>query len=57
MAEIIGRLDGFLWGWPLIVLLFGTHVYMTVRTGFIQKDLFRAGRLSVTRDDPSDCDV
>jgi len=57
MAEIIGRLDGLLWGWPLIILLFGTHIFMTVRTGFIQKDIFRAIRMSVTRDEGSEGDV
>ena len=57
MGEIIGRLDSLLWGWPLIVLLFGTHIYMTVRTGFIQKDIFRAIRMSVARDEGADGDV
>ena len=57
MAELIGRLDSLLWGWPLIVLLFGTHIYMTVRTGFIQKDIFKAIRMSVTRDEGSEGDV
>ena len=39
-SAVIGKLDGLLWGWPLIVMLFGTHIFMTVRTGFIQKDIF-----------------
>ena len=57
MAEIISKLDGFLWGWPLIILLFGTHIYMTIRTGFIQKDIFKAIKMSVTRDEGSEGDV
>ncbi|MBQ6373916.1 MAG: sodium:alanine symporter family protein [Clostridia bacterium] len=57
MAEIIAKLDGLLWGWPLIVLLFGTHIFITVRTGFIQKDIFKAIRMSVTRDEGSEGDV
>ena len=57
MAEIIGKLDSFLWGWPLIILLFGTHIFMTIRTGFIQKDIFKAIRMSVTRDEGSEGDV
>ena len=57
MAEIISKLDGFLWGWPLIILLFGTHIFMTVRTGFIQKDIFKAIRMSVTKDEGSEGDV
>ena len=57
MADIIGKLDSFLWGWPLIILLFGTHIFMTIRTGFIQKDIFKAIRMSVTRDEGSEGDV
>ena len=57
MAEIIGKLDSFLWGWPLIILLFGTHIFMTIRTGFIQKDIFKAIRMSVTRDEGTEGDV
>ena len=57
MAEIIAKLDSFLWGWPLIILLFGTHIFMTIRTGFIQKDIFKAIRMSVTRDEGTEGDV
>jgi AGCS family alanine or glycine:cation symporter len=56
-AEIIEKIDSVLWGWPLIILLFGTHIFMTVRTGFIQKDIFKAIKLSVTRDENADGDV
>ena len=56
-AQIVSAVDNFLWGWPLIILLFGTHIFMTFRTGFIQKDIFKAIRLSVTRDEDSDGDV
>ncbi|MBR3357411.1 MAG: sodium:alanine symporter family protein [Solobacterium sp.] len=56
-ASIIDTIDGFLWGWPLITLLFATHLIMTVRTGFIQKDIFKAIKLSVTKDAGADGDV
>ena len=57
MAAFISKLDSFLWGWPLIILLFGTHIFMTIRTGFIQKDIFKAIKLSVTRDPDAEGDV
>ena len=57
MGVIISKLDSFLWGWPLIILLFGTHIFMTFRTGFIQKDIFKAIKLSVTKDEDSEGDV
>ena len=43
-------LNGYLWGPPFLLLLFGTHIFMTVRTGVIQKKIGLAIRLSVTKD-------
>ena len=56
-SQMVDTIDGLLWGWPLIILLFGTHIYMTFRTGFIQKDIFKAIRLSVTKDPDGEGDV
>ena len=56
-SAIIESLDSFLWGWPLIIMLFGTHLFMTFRTGFIQKDIFKAIKLSVTKDPEAAGDV
>lgn len=56
-AELVEKIVGIVWGWPLIILLFGTHIYMTFRTGFIQKDIFKAIKLSVTRDPDAEGDV
>lgn len=43
-------INGYLWGPPLLILLFGTHIFMTIRTGFIQKKIGLGIRLSVTKD-------
>lgn len=51
MGNIISTLDSFLWGWPLIILLLGTHIFMTFKTKFVQKDIFKAIKLSVTKDE------
>ena len=56
-AQLVSTVDSFLWGWPLIILLFGTHIFMTIRTGFIQKDIFKAIKMSVTADEDSEGDV
>ena len=56
-AQIIDTISSFLWGWPLIILLFGTHLFMTVRTGFVQKNIFKAIKLSVTKDKDATGDV
>ena len=56
-GDIVNALDAFLWGWPLIVLLMGTHVFMTIRTGFIQKDIFKAIKMSFRKDKDADGDI
>ena len=50
-AQLVSTIDSFLWGWPLIILLFGTHIFMTIRTGF------KAIKMSVTADEGSEGDV
>ncbi len=44
---ILEQINDFLWGFPLILLLLGTHIYFTCRLRFPQKNLFRAIRLSL----------
>ena len=56
-STIIEQLDKLLWGWPQIILLLGTHLFMTFKTGFVQKDIFKAIKLSVTKDPDAPGDV
>ena len=51
LANAIDAIDSFVWGWAMIVLLLGTHLFMTVRTKFIQRKLGTAIKLSVSRSD------
>ncbi len=46
-----------IWGIPMIVLLFGTHLFLTVRTGFIQRKTFLGIKLSVSKDADAQGDV
>ena len=55
--DIIGAVSDFLWGWPMIILLLGTHLFLTVRLRFPQRKIFTAIRLSVSRDRGADGDV
>lgn len=48
-AGAVSSFAGFIWGVPLMVLLFGTHLFLTVRFGFIQRHLLRGIRLSLER--------
>ena len=51
------ELSGWLWGWPMIVLLLGTHIYLTIILRFPQRHIFKAIRLSVRRDEGTTGDV
>lgn len=53
----VSLVDGFLWGWPMLVLLCGTHLYLTVRLKFIQRYIWKAIRLSLAPDKHGDGDV
>ena len=56
--NIVGKINGVAWGWPMIFLLLGTHVFLTIRTGFIQRHTVARGiKLSVTKDPDADGDV
>lgn len=48
----VDAVDSFVWGWALIWLLLGTHLFMTIRTGFIQRKIPTAIKLSVSKNDP-----
>ena len=57
IQEVIGAIDDFVWGIPMLVLLLGAHVFLTFRTGFIQRKLGRGIKLSVTKDPNAPGDI
>jgi AGCS family alanine or glycine:cation symporter len=57
VTQIIQAIDDFVWDWWMILLLLGTHIFMTFRTGFIQRKVFKGIRLSVTRDPDAEGEV
>lgn len=50
-------LSSVLWGWPMIILLLGTHLFLTIRLKFPQRYIFKAIRLSVSKDQNAKGDV
>lgn len=50
IVEAINVVDAWVWGPPMIILLLGSHLYLTIRTKFIQRKLPLAIKLSVTPD-------
>ena len=57
LNDILTEISGWLWGWPMIILLLGTHVYLTIILRFPQRKIFTAIRLSVKRDPGAKGDV
>ncbi|MBQ7484059.1 MAG: sodium:alanine symporter family protein [Bacteroidaceae bacterium] len=55
--SIIGDISSFLWGWPMMILLVGIHIYLTIILRFPQRKLFTGIKLSVKKDKDADGDV
>jgi AGCS family alanine or glycine:cation symporter len=56
-SAIVEKVSSLLWGWPMIVLLLGTHIYLTIILKFPQRKILTAIRLSVTKDKAGAGDV
>ena len=57
LLQIAEDISGVVWGWPMIILLLGTHIFLTFRLKFPQRKIFTAIRLSVKRDKDATGDV
>ena len=57
IGSVINQIDSLVWGWWMIILLLGTHIFMTIRTGVIQRKIGTAIRLSVTKDTNAEGEV
>lgn len=57
LNNFFAELSGLLWGWPMIILLLGTHIYLTIILRFPQRYIFKAIRLSVKSDKETTGDV
>lgn len=57
ITETVAALREFVWGWGMLFLLLGTHVFMTVRTGVIQRKIGTGIRLSLQKDSEAQGEV
>ena len=57
IIQIINDIDAAVWGVPMIVILLGSHLFLTIRTRFIQRKLGTAIKLSVTKDPDAPGDI
>lgn len=55
--DFFSILSSFLWGWPMIILLLGTHLYLTIRLRFPQRKLWTAIKISLKKDKDASGDV
>jgi AGCS family alanine or glycine:cation symporter len=57
MEQLVSDMSDIVWGPPLLILLLGTHLFLTFRLGIIQKYIFTAIRLSFQRSTEGTGDV
>lgn len=55
--ELVKSVNGIVWGPPMLVLLVGTHIFLTFRLKFIQSYVFKAIKLSLTKDESGAGDI
>ena len=57
ILKLTQTISGYVWGWPMIILLLGTHIFLTFRLRVPQRKIFTAIKLSVSKDKDSTGDV
>lgn len=57
ISQFVETINQYLWGMPMILLLFGTHLFMTWKTGWIQRKTPLAIRLSLRPEPDSSGDI
>ena len=57
IEALLAQASDLVWGPPLLILLFGTHLFLTVRLKFIQTYLPQAIKLSFSREKEGDGEI
>ncbi|HLD69440.1 MAG TPA: sodium:alanine symporter family protein [Candidatus Omnitrophota bacterium] len=57
IEKILNDISGWVWGPWMLIALFGTHIFLTIRLGFIQRYLVKAIKLSFSKTSEGDGDV
>lgn len=57
LDSFFAQVSTWLWGWPMIIMLLGTHLFLTIRLRFPQRKIFKAIRLSFKKDEGAEGDV
>ncbi len=57
ISNFLSTLNGIVWGLPMVLFLFGTHLFLTFRLGFVQRLIPRGIRYSLHRNPDSPGEV
>jgi len=57
LTKLLEQVAGYVWGPPMLILLVGTHLYLTFRLRFIQRYMGKAIRISLQRESEGEGDV
>ena len=57
LVKFFNDFSSLVWGWPMIIMLLGTHLFLTIRLRFPQLYLFKALKLSFSKEGNADGDV
>ncbi len=57
LENLLQQTNDFVWGIPLLVLLFGTHIFLTFRLKFIQRYIGKAIKISFSRSKEGEGDI
>lgn len=57
LENVLTQISDILWGYPLIILLFGTHIYLTIRLKIIQRFIGKAIKISLGRNKEGSGDI
>jgi AGCS family alanine or glycine:cation symporter len=57
LENVLTQISDLLWGYPLIILLFGTHIFLTIRLRLIQRFIGKAIKISLRRDKEGKGDI
>ena len=57
LEQLLADTADFVWGYPLLILLVGTHIFLTFRLKFIQRYIGKAIKISLQRSTEGEGDV
>ncbi len=57
LNEVLSKINGVLWGWPMIIMLLGTHLFLTIRLRFPQRHILKAFRIIRNPDNNAPGDI